>query len=264
MSEVSPALSEAPVALPNPASVPNVPPAVVEQAKKDAPETSPQSEAQPVKPDDQTEKPRQKASERIGEIYGRMKAAERRAEQLAAEVARLQRPAYDPNQYDQMPYDEQQRAQMRQAVREERAAELRSEAELQAREAAAARSAMFQDRVAEARAQIPDLDVIFSPNLPISDVGARFVAESDKGPQVAYWLAQNQQEAARIALLDPIAQGFELGRIEARLSVAPTVRKVSHAPAPVPTVGGGASPAGKDPANMSMSEYAEWRRKGGA
>lgn len=268
MSDVATPAAPAPspVAIPNPASVPNVPPEVAKTVEAPAPAAAPPATPGPeaqTEEGQKDEKPRQKASERIGELYGRMKAAERRAVEAETELRNLRQPSVTQQQYEQMSYDDQQRVQIRQAVREERADQVRSEAERQAQEAAAARSAMFQTRVEEARAGIPDLDVIFSPHVPISDVGARFVAESDKGVEVAYWLAKNQHEARRIASLDPIAQAYELGRVEQRLAVAPTVRKVSNAPSPVPTIGGGSSAAGKDPASMTMSEYTAWRKAGG-
>jgi len=119
-------------------------------------------------------------------------------------------------------------------------------------------------RVEAAREVIKDIDVVLNdPSLPVSDVGARFIAESEKGPQVAYFLAQNRAEAARIASLDPLTQAFELGRIEQRINAAPSARRVSQAPAPVPRVTGGANAGAKDPSQMSMAEYSEWYRKRG-
>lgn len=213
---------------------------------------------------DGKDKPRQKAAERISEIYGRMKNAERARDLALAEVERLRRPVVSPEQWDSLSYDQQQAAQMRHAVRQERAEELASEAHFRQQEAQASRGAMFQDRLAAVKETIPDIDVVVNdPSLPVSEIGARFITESDKGPQVAYWLAQNRAEAARIARLDPLAQAFELGRIETRISAAPSSRKVSAAPAPVPRVGGGANTGAKDPARMSMSEYVEWRNKRG-
>jgi len=123
---------------------------------------------------------------------------------------------------------------------------------------------MFQDRLAAAKQQIPDIDTVISdPTLPVTDIGARFIAESDKGPQVAYWLGTNRAEAVRIASLDPYSQAFELGRIEARIAAAPASRRISNAPAPVPKVGGGSNTGAKDPAQMTMAEYIEWRNKRG-
>lgn len=227
-------------------------------AHDNEPEQSGESDEQKVA------KPRKPASERISELYGRMKSAEEARDLALAEVRRLRTPVVAPEQWDSLSYDQQQAAQMRHAVRQERAEELASEAHFRQQEAQASRGAMFQDRLAAVKETIPDIDVVVNdPSLPVSEIGARFITESDKGPQVAYWLAQNRAEAARIARLDPLAQAFELGRIETRISAAPSSRKVSSAPAPVPRVGGGANTGAKDPARMSMSEYVEWRNKRG-
>ena len=211
------------------------------------------------------ERPRQKASERIGELYGRMKSAERERDAAIAEVQRLRQPPVSREQFDQLSFDEQQREIVRQTLREERAAEIEQSARIRHEEAETLRAQQYQDRLAAAREAIPDIDTKLSdPTLPITEHAARIIAESEKGPQMAYWLANNRAEAERIARLAPSQQAFELGRIEARINAAPQARKVSKAPAPVQTIGAGASPGGKDPSSMSMSEYIAWRKAGGA
>jgi hypothetical protein len=229
----------------------------VEGANENQPDQSGES-------DEKAEKPRQRASERIGEIYGRMKNAERARDLALAEVERLRQPVVDVNRWDELTYEQQQTAQMRQAVRAERADELTREAQVREYEAHSSRVDMFKDRLTEAKASIPDIEkAISDPSLPVTDIGARFIHESEKGPQVAYWLATNRDEASRIARLDPYSQAFELGKIEARIGAAPASRRLSNAPAPVPKVGGGSNSGAKDPSSMSMSEYAEWYRKRG-
>src|SRR5690606_36348849 len=63
---------------------------------------------------------------------------------------------------------------------------------------------------------------------------ADFIATSDKGAEVAYFLTQNPSEAARLASLHSYHQGIELARIESRLTAAPQVRKQTAAPPPPP------------------------------
>lgn len=261
MSDNAPA---APEAAPSVAS-----PETATPAEARAPEATPPTEgAQDNQPEqsgetsEKPEKPKRPASERIGELYGRMKTAERERDLALAEVQRLRQPMVDQERYDTLSYDEQQALQVRHAVRQERAEELAQSAQFKEQEAARVREEMFKQRLAEAAEIIPDLDrVITDPTLPVTTVGARFIQESEKGPQVAYWLSQNRADAARIASLDPLTQAYELGRIEARISSAPAARKVSQAPAPVPKVAGGANAGAKDPSSMSMAEYAEWYRK---
>lgn len=249
--EAAPSLVVSPES-PLPESTPAEPP------KEGAPDTPAE---QPGESDDADKKPKQKASERIGEIYGRMKQAERERDLATAELARLRQPMVDPEKWDQLSYDQQQALQMRHAVRQERAAEVAESARARDAEAQNHRAVMFQERLGEFVARVPEAKVIVSdPTLPVTDIGARFISESEKGPEVAYWLHQNRQDALRIAALEPVAQAFELGRIEARISSAPTARKVSNAPAPTPKVSGGAGTGAKDPNTMSEAEYSEWYR----
>jgi len=245
---------------------------VVPSSEVPAAEAAPSPADAPLTPEepgesdtqDQDRKPKQKAAERIGELYGRMKSMELERDAAVQELQRLQKPLVDPNQWDQMSYDQQQAAQLRYAVRQERAEELAQEAHRRDADVHAARAEMFSQRVSSVRQQIPDIETVLNdPTLPVSEIGARFITESDKGPHVGYWLGQNRAEAARIARLEPLAQAYELGRIEARISAAPASRKLSTAPAPVPKVGGGANAGAKDPASMNMSEYIEWTKKRG-
>lgn len=261
-------MSETTLAAPSaPASAPeSIPAAAVtpeqaaspEQGAENATPDGEQPEGDPEKP----EKPRQRASERISELYGRMKTAERERDLAIQEARRLSQPVVTNDQWDQLSFEQQQAAQMRQAVRVERAEELAREAQIREQEAARVRGEMFNDRLATVRDAIPDIEsIVDDPTLPVSNIGAQFIMESDQGPQVAYWLSQNRAEAARIARMSPLQQAAALGRIEARIQAAPKARKVSTAPAPVPTVAGGASPGNKTPDAMNFAEYEAWRMK---
>lgn len=93
------------------------------------------------------------------------------------------------------------------------------------------------------------------------------IVESDIGPQVLYHLAQNPDEAERIAALSPVRQVAELGKIEVSLSKAaetPAPAKVSKAPAPITPVKSGRSTVQGFNDNMSDAEYREWRKNHGA
>jgi hypothetical protein len=60
------------------------------------------------------------------------------------------------------------------------------------------------------------------------------IQDSDQGPAVAYYLAENVEKSAAIAALSPLAQAREIGRIEAKLEAAKAPPKplVSQAPPP--------------------------------
>lgn len=248
----APEVAQVPVASDVPAVEKTAPP--IEGASEDQP-----ADQNPAEGDESKPKPRQKAQERISELYGRTKAAERERDAALAELARLRKPVVDPQQWDQLSFDQQQAAQMRHAVREERAQEVAQAAHAREIEAEVARGEMFNARLESFVERVPDATVLVTDkSLPVTELGARFIAESEKGPEVAWWLHQNRKEALRIARLEPVAQAFELGRIEARIASTPVTRKVSQAPHPTPKVGGGASAGAKDPASMSDEEYSNW------
>ena len=123
----------------------------------------------------------------------------------------------------------------------------------------------WNQRLAEATAEMPDFkEVVSSSDLPMSDFMRDAIIDSDLGPKVAYWLANNPDEAKKIASMSPLATVKAIGRIEERLeSQAKAPKKPTGAPAPLKPVGGKAS-VQKDPGQMSDAEYLEWRKKGRA
>ena len=123
----------------------------------------------------------------------------------------------------------------------------------------------WNQRLEKATAELPDFkEVIESSDVPMSDFMRDAIIDSDLGPKVAYWLANNPDEAKKIASMSPLATVKAIGRIEERLeSLAKAPKKPTAAPAPLKSVGGKAS-VQKDPGQMSDSEYAEWRKKGRA
>ena len=58
----------------------------------------------------------------------------------------------------------------------------------------------------------------------------------DDFEQVAYNLGSNPKDAERISRLSPLAQAKEIGKIEAKLSINPPVKKTTSAPAPISPV----------------------------
>ncbi len=105
-----------------------------------------------------------------------------------------------------------------------------------------------------------DRDKFFT-TVPVTEVMAEAVLESDMGTELVLWLNSHPAEAARIATMSAARQAAELGKIEVQLSSqeAPKVAP-SKAPAPPRTVtGGGKVSSGYRP-DMSLSEYARWRK----
>jgi len=261
-TSVSPA-SETPVT-PAPTETPADAPVETVESKDE----SAQPEAEKEGSDDtDTEKKRNKVSfkERIGQLHAQKMQAQAEAASARAEAQRLASELRRLQQADvsELPYEQQDAHRVRSAVKTERAEEAIATAEQAAIREAELRAATFQAKVDAAKDRMPDFDRVFTPDLPITSFTADFIADSDRSAEIAYFLGQNRAEAARIARLSEGQQGVELARIEARLSTAPPVRKVSQAPQPVATLQGGSSPTVKDPANMTMAEYIEWRKKAG-
>jgi hypothetical protein len=177
----------------------------------------------------------------------------------------LKPPTRADHDYDEGKYEaallEYSRAIARQEVQETLKREREQEAE-------GKRKQSFQQRQDEFIKSHPEYreKVLENDTLPITQDMARVIAESEMGPEVALYLAENEEKAAQIAQLSPFLQARELGRIEARLEAAkvtpPPAPKLSEAPPPVPKIDA-TDPAipNKDPSKMSDSEFAKWRKR---
>ena len=119
-------------------------------------------------------------------------------------------------------------------------------------------SEQFLERAEKASEKYPDFsEVTGNPNLPINEGMAEFIADSDVGPDVAYYLGKHPGKAAEIARMSPIKAARELTRIEGEVSTKPTV-KTSNAPAPITPVGTRGA-VQTNLADMSFSEYKKAR-----
>lgn len=108
----------------------------------------------------------------------------------------------------------------------------RREAELRQRHQSVVTS--YQERVEQAMEKYPDFeDIAYAPDVPITNAMAATIQESEKGPDIAYFLGKNPAEAQRIAKLSPFLQAKELGKLEAKLESAPAPVRTSNAPPPI-------------------------------
>lgn len=107
----------------------------------------------------------------------------------------------------------------------------------------------FNERSAEAAAKIPDfVDVVSKATdatHPVSDTVKALILESEKGPLLQYHFAKNASDLRRINALPPMAAAREIGRLEARLSLAKP-STATKAPPPVSAPKGGASPSSQE------------------
>lgn len=99
--------------------------------------------------------------------------------------------------------------------------------------------------------------------LPIPDAVAHAILDSDIAPALVVHLANNPDEAERIARLSPARQAAEIGKLE--LKVSATKPKTSNAPAPIRPIGSkGSGSSNGDMTRMSMDEFLAARAKQGA
>jgi hypothetical protein len=264
----APAAPEAPVRpVPTVEGNPVVPPpAAKAEAPKDAPKTEAKPEAAPDTPEGEDQQPKKRDfKQRFNEVYGKWKtadagwaAATEKAARYKAEIERLRAAPTD-----QMTFEEQETARLRSTIKEESLEQANAEAVQHAKHRQEAQRELFREKIEAVRERIPDIYEAFAASpVEVSDVAVEFLADSDRGAELAYWLAKNPVRAREIMNLPPHRQGVELARQEARLAAAPQARKISQAPAPVPTIGGSAAPVEKAPSEMSMSEYMAWRKAG--
>lgn len=151
------------------------------------------------------------------------------------------------------------------AIKANEAEQSRLRSESESRLQAQARFKAYQDRTESFKKETPDYDEVIGNNDKVTITIAMATAIGDlgdTGPKVAYYLGKNPQEAERIAKLPLNQQALEIGRLEAKATVAPKIQK-TNAPAPIRPIVGGATPAAKDLSEMSMEEYAASRRKSG-
>ena len=98
-------------------------------------------------------------------------------------------------------------------------------------------------------------DVLFSiPKEAMSDPMTLAIMESDTAGEIAYFLGNNPDEAARIAKLGMVSQVKEIDKLGNRFK-----SKATNAPEPVTPVKGADSPV-KDISKMSPTEYRDYRR----
>jgi len=121
----------------------------------------------------------------------------------------------------------------------------------------------YQDREEEARGKYEDFEqVAYNPKLPITSVMAETIQASDIGPDLAYYLGTNPREADRISRLPPFSQAKEIGKLEAKISSAPILKKTTSAPPPIAPISGRGtgSPTHDttDPRSIKSMGTSEW------
>ena len=149
---------------------------------------------------------------------------------------------------------------------EKRFTELQQQSEERAvqereRKAAESRRATYEKAVATIEDRYADYHEV-TAEMPVTRAMAEFILEHNKGPDIAYYLGKNPDEAMRIANLSPVRQGFELAQLEAKLVTPGSQAKTaSSAPEPINPVRPRERAPAADPSKMTMAEYANWRKQ---
>lgn len=230
--------------------------------------------------DEASRKPGQGAQKRIDELTRKRYDAEREAAYWREQALKQQPPAQPeatrtaaPQElptlaqfgYDEMKY---QAALIDFAAQEAERRTLERIREDQTRTQQAQGRSAFEKRQAEFLQAMPDYraKVLEDRNLPISTPMLEVIVESEQGPAIAYYLAENRDLAEQIARLPPVQAARAIGRIEARLeanrpAAAPQAPPVSKAPPPPPRIEATEPAVDKDPDQMSPEAWLKWRTK---
>jgi len=232
--------------------------------------------------------------ERIGDLTANWRSEQRRAEAAEAELARLKAGGVqksstapltdaqrddnggeappDPSQFDYGELDPKYiaalaRYETTQALQAQKA---KDDKDRQAQAADAKRLEQVQKQAALVKAGVKLFDDFDEVVIQGANEGTwelthhlgELLLDSEFGPQIAYDLAKNPDEAARVAKLSPAEQAKYLGRQEAKFEAAKpsqrTAQKTPQAPIPpkLPKGGSGSNKVGADSTDFAAVERA--------
>lgn len=227
--------------------------ATAETAEVETPEADEATPAEDsAKEGEAPQKPKKSAKERIDEITWEKHEALREAEAVRAENERLaaqlaQLSAYIPPQVSEdlppnpMDYEYGDldvnyiRDVTRFEIKQEQKAEAERKAVIERHQTQAQRVASFLDKAKEVFPNGPGagLATLMDPKTAVHEDVVDLLTSSDMGPQLGDYLGSNLSELARINALPAHLKGFEIARIEARLS-APETKPLPKPKAPQP------------------------------
>lgn len=226
--------------------------------------SKPGSEAgsSPAAPDSgDVSKPKQSGEDRrIAELTRRWREEQRRSDRLMAMIEDNNRKASQPAQVA-IPGQPQQPKPVDTAEAIREAAE-----KLLKQQEAASRRATFDKRAGEFAKNVEDYDDVVAAGVwACSEAMAEVIEDSDEGPAIAYYLAQNPSVAEQIYRHSPAKAGRELALIESRL-VAERKKAaeatVTKAPPPPPKIeANDPGNVDQDPSKMTDLQFAKWRKK---
>jgi hypothetical protein len=213
----------------------------------------------PTEPEVKTAPDTSWVPKRISEITAARRAAEQRAADLEAEVARLRAaqtsaPVEGQQQQTAPPdIDKLARSYAERMVRDQTEVQTMNQ-RIESINAAGAKE--FGDDYEKS-----------VQNLGMAGIGGpdflKVLTNIDGAEKVVTWLGKNENinEAMRIASMDPIQMGIELTKLSPKAAKA-LGKQISKAPPPVePVGGGGGSSDGAAPDPKDTKAWMEWRNK---
>ncbi|NYS10330.1 capsid scaffolding protein [Xanthomonas phage PBR31] len=247
------------------------------------PET-PEAEKPEDTPQEQPAKKKKPLVEELVRTRHERNEAKTEAEQLRAELAELRQQMQvaqtqaAPKDLDPKPVrsqfvsDEDYQEALTDWKVDQKLAE-RQQQEQQARLEAAQQALAdnWQKRLAAAKADLTDFDeVVGKSEVDLPNHLYVAVVESEVGPQLAYYLAQNPDEARLLRGMSPTSALRMLGKLEDRLSQkdepvredkpAPVTPEKSKAPPPIDPLKDASSPVEKPTEKMTYQEYKAYRQ----
>jgi hypothetical protein len=143
------------------------------------------------------------------------------------------------------------------------------EADARKKEAEERFNAEVRGRIDAAKAKYPDWDKkVTSSEVTLQNECLAFIARSPHGMDLAYYLADNVEEAKRIRAMDPYLAVAECGQLAKRFEKAPEPAKTPEAdvprgaPAPItPISTSGTGTIQVDPAKMDFKQLRAWHKE---
>ncbi len=138
-----------------------------------------------------------------------------------------------------------------------------------AQEEQARKQTEFQKRIEAVKSELPDYEetIAAGGDIPVSAPVSEAIIESEYGPQILYYLADNPEYARSLADKTLTAQLREIGRLEVKFEKTPQeskkepVAKKSNAPAPISPIKASSSTVdvGLNADRQWHGTYQQWR-----
>ena len=266
MSEVvqAPVAPAAPPPAAAPAPAEGAPPAAQNTAEQ-APATAPEGE-KPETGQDPEKRGQSRFQRRLDRAYKAAAEAKARAELYEKELTTLkaaQQPASDPSAPRLEQFDDIEKYAAAKADYEKSKALKEYQAKQQGetqKQQIARLSESWESKAEAASEKYDDWEEVVGDKIKPTTPTLMALMEAENGPDVAYFLAKNPKEIARIEKLPVLSQILEVGRISAKLAAEPPKPKTpSRAPAPITPLTG-ASPVATD-VPSEQDDIRDWIRK---